>query len=121
VVRFKPTDFTQAAFDPDATPCNPAGAEQPPNPDNTGECSDVNFADNSGDLTTPTFTPNRHGGDNVTGNQTAAEAAGGRYMIHCHVLEHEDLAMMTQWRVRSSPTDGAVREVPCDPPGSCTN
>src|SRR6266508_1355709 len=121
VIRFRPTDFTQAAFDPDDTPCNAAGAEQPPNPDNTGECEDVQFADNSGNLTTPTFTPARHGGDNVTGNQTAAEAAGGRYMIHCHVLEHEDLAMMTQWRVRSSPTDGSVREVPCDPPGSCTN
>jgi FtsP/CotA-like multicopper oxidase with cupredoxin domain len=120
-MRFKPTDFTQAAFDPDATACNSAGAEQPPNPNNTGECQDVQFADNNGDLTTPTFTPDRHGGDNVTGTQTAAEAAGGRYMIHCHVLEHEDLAMMTQWRVRSSPTDGSVREVPCDPPGSCTN
>jgi FtsP/CotA-like multicopper oxidase with cupredoxin domain len=121
VVRFKPTDFTQAAFDPDSTPCNSAGAEEPPNPDNTGECANVTFRDDDGDLTTPTFTPDRHGGDNVTGNQAAAEAAGGRYMIHCHVVEHEDLGMMTQWRVRSSPADGAVREVPCDPPGSCTN
>ncbi|MGH7766111.1 MAG: multicopper oxidase family protein, partial [Candidatus Binatia bacterium] len=121
VIRLRPTDFTQAAYDPDATPCNSAGAEQPPNPNNTGECSDVNFNDDNGDLSTPTHTPDRHGGDNPTGTQTAAEAAGGRYMIHCHVIEHEDLAMMTQWRVRSSPVDGSVREVPCNPPGSCTN
>jgi len=25
--------------------------------------------------------------------------ADGRYMLHCHVLNHEDLAMMTQWQV----------------------
>ena len=111
VVRFRPTDFTQVAFDPDATACNPAGAERPPNPDNTGECQNVQFADNSGDLTTPTFTPARHGTANVTGNQAVAEAGGGRYMIHCHVIEHEDLAMMTQWRVRSAP-DGTRNDVP---------
>jgi FtsP/CotA-like multicopper oxidase with cupredoxin domain len=119
VVRLKPTDFTQIAFDPDSTACNPAGAEQPPNPDNTGECSDVQFADRDGDLTTPTFTPGRHGTANVTGNQAAAEAGGGRYMIHCHVIEHEDLAMMTQWRVKSNP-DGTRRDTPCSPAGSCT-
>jgi len=111
VFRLKPTDFTQVAFDPDATACNPAGAEQPPNPDNTGECQNVDFADNSGDLTTPTFTPDRHGTANVTGDQARAEAGGGRYMIHCHVIEHEDLAMMTQWRVRSNP-DGTRNDVP---------
>jgi len=111
VFRLKPTDFTQVAFDPDATACNPAGAEQPPNPDNTGECENVAFADNSSTLTTPTFTPDRHGTANVTGNQPVAEAGGGRYMIHCHVIEHEDLAMMTQWRVRSSP-DGTRNDNP---------
>jgi FtsP/CotA-like multicopper oxidase with cupredoxin domain len=47
------------------------------------------------------------------------EAAGGRYMLHCHVLEHEDLAMMTQFRVKSVP-DGVRRDTPCTPPGSCT-
>jgi len=111
VFRLKPTDFTQVAFDPDATACNSRGAEQPPNPDNTGECSDVPFADNSGDLTTPTFTPARHGTASPTGDQARAEAGGGRYMIHCHVIEHEDLAMMTQWRVRSNP-DGTRNDNP---------
>jgi FtsP/CotA-like multicopper oxidase with cupredoxin domain len=110
-LRFKPTDFTQIAFDPDATPCNSRGAEQPPNPDNSGECESVQFSDNSGNLATPTSTPTRHGTPSPTGNQPLAEANGGRYMIHCHVIEHEDVAMMTQWRVRSNP-DGVRNDVP---------
>lgn len=116
VVRLRPTDFTQISFDPDATPCNSAGAGQPANADNSGNCSDVVF--NSRDET-PTDTPDRHGTASPTGAQAAAEANGGMYMIHCHVIEHEDLAMMTQWRVKSNP-DGTRRDEPCNPAGSCT-
>ena len=109
VVRLKPTDFTQIAFDPDATPCNSAGSGQPPDPDNSGECSDVVFPANRNP--TPSSTPTRHGTASPTGAQTTAENDGGRYMIHCHVIEHEDVAMMTQWRVQSSP-DGTRNDVP---------
>jgi FtsP/CotA-like multicopper oxidase with cupredoxin domain len=109
VVRLKPTDFTQIAFDPDSTPCNLSGQGRPPNPDNSGECENVNWPDNRGN--TPTTTPARHGSPNPTGDNATAEAAGGRYMIHCHVIEHEDLGMMTMWRVKSNP-DGTRNDVP---------
>ncbi len=110
VVKLKPTDFTQATARTD-TSADPCLTSSPP-PDNvastSGDCGDTSFGRTSFGHTIPAA-------NNING-----ENAGGRYMLHCHVLEHEDTAMMTQWRVKSASNNGNTRsDAPCSTPGAC--
>ncbi|TAJ96978.1 multicopper oxidase family protein [bacterium] len=110
VVRLKPTDFTQKDAD---TPAGGCSSSQP-----SGDCSNAHLFSTTGG-TVPSAPQNDVVSDGATSPVPNVEAAGGRYMLHCHVIEHEDTAMMTQFRVESSP-DGTTRTTPCSPPGSCT-
>jgi spore coat protein A len=55
------------------------------------------------------FTLNKGGGTTANGN------AGGRYMIHCHNLPHEDHDMMQQFAVGDLKTNDPITSAPCKP------
>ncbi len=139
-VKIMPTDFTQQSAENNSAVGDPSDPSDPCRSlsgfaGTSGNCSD-NIFDNpgfGGVDTIPVHEPFYHG-DTATpsissgvapdnpANAIDGEAAGGRYMFHCHVLEHEDTGMMTHWRVKSgtpaNPTN-VRRDDPCDPPGSC--
>lgn len=137
VVRLKPTDFTQKAAEPSSNPpfgdaCSvPAGGANGGfvATSTKGNCSNVSFGQTDGNADTiPIAEPVYHGTPSPAvndppedANTIDGEVAGGRYMLHCHVLEHEDTAMMTQWRVKSVSNNGNTRsDVPCAIPGACS-
>ncbi len=126
VVKLKPTDFTQATARTDTSgdPCLTSSAP-PDNVANTsGDCSNTSFGTTGFGHTIPDDTPAYNGTpqpDVSAANNIDGETAGGRYMLHCHVLEHEDTAMMTQWRVKSASNNGNTRnDAPCSTPGACS-
>jgi FtsP/CotA-like multicopper oxidase with cupredoxin domain len=55
------------------------------------------------------FTLNKGGGTTANGN------AGGRYMIHCHNLPHEDHDMMQQFAVGDLEVNDPILSAPCKP------
>jgi FtsP/CotA-like multicopper oxidase with cupredoxin domain len=128
VVKLKPTDFTQASAklaNNDACTTSPPFSGNPDNKTSTsGDCANQSFNTTSSNHTIPDDTPNYHGTpqpDVSAADGIDGEVAGGRYMLHCHVLEHEDTAMMTQWRVKSVSNNGNTRsDVPCATPGGCS-
>jgi len=124
VVKLKPTDFTQASAKLSNNDACTTSSPPPNNVANTsGDCSNTSFGTTSSGHTIPDDTPTYHGTpqpDVSAANGIDGETAGGRYMLHCHVLEHEDTAMMTQWRVKSASNNGNTRsDVPCATPGAC--
>ena len=48
-----------------------------------------------------------------TGKAGATGAAGGRYMIHCHNLPHEDHDMMQQFAVGDPAVNDPITSAPC--------
>ncbi|MCZ6625019.1 MAG: multicopper oxidase domain-containing protein, partial [Deltaproteobacteria bacterium] len=133
-VKIKPTDFTQQSAENN----NAVGdASDPSDPcrrlngfaGTSGNCSENIFAGTSGVDTVPVAEPLYHGDDPTPAvsdgeslaNAIDGDAAGGRYMFHCHVLEHEDTGMMTHWRVRSgtpaAPTN-VRNDFPCGSTGT---
>src|SRR3712207_5043975 len=55
------------------------------------------------------FTLNQGGGTTANGNK------GGRYMIHCHNLPHEDHDMMQQFAVGDLNNNDPIASAPCKP------